>query len=62
MMIRDKPLGWALLVAVGVCLAAAGFQNAQHAPQAAKKPAAPRDRPVVIEARPGLEPQAIDLR
>jgi hypothetical protein len=60
-MIRDKPVGWALLVALGVFLAAAGFQDAQRAPQAAKKEAAPRDRPVVIEARPGLEPQAIDL-
>jgi hypothetical protein len=60
-MIRDKPLGWALLVALGVFLAAAGFQDAQRAPQAAKKKAAPRDRPVVIEARPGLEPKAIDL-
>jgi hypothetical protein len=43
MMIRDKPFGWALLIALGVCLAAAGFQDAQHAPQAAKKLAAPRD-------------------
>jgi hypothetical protein len=60
-MIRDKPLGWALLVALCVFLAAAGFQDAQRAPQAAKKKAAPRDRPVVIEARPGLEPKAIDL-
>ena len=60
-MIRDNRLGWALLIAVGMSLAAAGFQDAQHAPQAAKKSAAPRDRPVVIEATPGLEPQAIDL-
>ena len=62
-MIRHKSLGWGLLVALGVLLAAAGAgaQDAPRAPQAAKKKAAPRDRPVVIEARPGLEPQAIDL-
>jgi hypothetical protein len=60
-MIRDKRIGWALPIAVGVCLAAASFQDAQRAPQAAKKTATPRDRPVVMEARPGLEPQAIDL-
>ena len=61
MMIRDKPFVWSLLLTLGVFLAAPGFQDAQRAPQAAKKPAAPRDSPVVIEARPGLEPQAIDL-
>ncbi|MGH8065483.1 MAG: DUF2092 domain-containing protein [Candidatus Entotheonellia bacterium] len=60
-MIRNKPFGWALLIALGVFLAAPGFQDAQRAPQAAKKTAAPRDKPIVIEARPGLEPQAIDL-
>ena len=56
-MIRDKRIGWALPIAVGVCLAAASFQDAQRAPQAARKTAAPRDRPVVMEARPGLEPR-----
>jgi hypothetical protein len=61
MMIRDKPFVWSLLVTLGVFLAAAGFQAAQRAPQAAQQKAAPRDRPVVIEARPGLEPKAIDL-
>jgi hypothetical protein len=61
MMIRDKPFVWALLVALGIFLAAPGFQDTQRAPQAAQKKAAPRDRPAVIEARPGLEPKAIDL-
>jgi hypothetical protein len=61
MMIRDKPFVWVLLLTRGVFLAAPGFQDAQRAPQAAKKKAAPRDRPVVIEARPGLEPKAIEL-
>ena len=58
MMLRDKPFVWALLVTVGVFLATAGFQGAQHAPQAAKQMSAPRDRPVATEARPGLEPKA----
>jgi hypothetical protein len=61
MMIRDKHFVWSLLLTLGVVLAAPGFQDAQRAPQAAKKTAAPRDQPVVIEPRPGLEPQAIDL-
>jgi hypothetical protein len=61
MMIRDKPFAWGLLVMLGVFLAAASFQDPQHAPQAAKKRTAAQDRPVVIEARPGLEPKAIDL-
>jgi hypothetical protein len=60
-MIRDKLLSCALLVALGVLLAAPDFQDAQRAPQAAQKTAAPRNRPVVIEAKPGLEPQTIDL-
>jgi hypothetical protein len=60
MMIRDSPCIWALLLTLGVFLAAPGFQDAQRAPQAAKK-ATPRDRPAVIEARPGLEPKAIEL-
>jgi hypothetical protein len=61
MMIRDKPLGWVLQVAVGVCLAVPGFQDAPRAPQAAQKTGAPRNRLLEPEASPGLEPQAIDL-
>jgi hypothetical protein len=61
MMIRDKPYIWSLLLTLGMFLAAPGFQDAQRAPQAAKQKATPRDRPAVIEARPGLEPKAIDL-
>ena len=60
-MIRDKPLSWALLVALGVCLTAAGFQDAQRAPQAAQKKAAPRAKSPVTEVTPVLEPKAIDL-
>jgi hypothetical protein len=61
MMIRDKPFVWALLLTLGVFLAAPGFQDAQRAPQSAKQKAAPRDRPAVTEARPGLEPKANDI-
>jgi hypothetical protein len=60
-MIRRKPFVWALLLTLGVFLAAPGFQDAQRAPQAARKTATPRDRPAVIEAKPGLEPKAIEL-
>ena len=64
MMIRHKSLGWGLLLALGVLLAAAGAgaQDAPRAPQAAKKPAAPRDRPVVIEARPTGRHRSNDSR
>jgi hypothetical protein len=61
MMIRYKFCGRALLLAVGMALAAgANAQSAQHAPKApkaaksAKKPSAP-----AIQA--GLEPKAIDI-
>ena len=57
-MIRDKSVGWVLLVALGVFLASAG---AQRAPQAAQKKAAPRAKSAVTQVTPVLEPKAIDL-
>jgi len=62
-MIRDKSVGWVLLVATGVLMVAVGAATAgaQHTPQAAKKKAASRDQPVVTEVTPVLEPKAIDL-
>src|SRR5262245_14918210 len=61
MMIRDKPFVCALLVALGVFLAAPGFQDAQRVAQAAQKKAAPLAKSAVTEVTPGLEPKAIDL-
>ena len=63
MMVRDKFFGWALPIAMGVLLVAsgAGAVDAQRAPQAAKKKAAPRGSPAAPEAEPALEPRAIDL-
>jgi hypothetical protein len=63
MMVRDKFFGWALLVAMGVLLAAsgAGAADTQRAPQAAKKKAAPKGSPVAPEAVPALEPKAVEL-
>jgi hypothetical protein len=53
MMVRDKPFGWALLLAWGVLLGGAGA-GCQQAPQEAREPAAPSAAPV-------LEPKALDL-
>jgi hypothetical protein len=62
-MIRDKSIGWALLLASGVLLAAAGAGYAQSGPQAANKKTAARAKTPVTEAKPAieLEPKAIDL-
>jgi hypothetical protein len=57
-MIRDKSVGWALLVAMAVLLATAG---AQRGAQAAQKKSAPRPKAPVSEVAPMLEPRAIEL-
>jgi hypothetical protein len=57
-MIRGKSVGWALLVAFAVLLAPMGVERG---PQAAQKKKAPRDKPVVTETTPVLEPRAIEL-
>ncbi|MGH8065158.1 MAG: DUF2092 domain-containing protein [Candidatus Entotheonellia bacterium] len=63
MMVRYKSFGWALLLALGLLLAAsgAGVADTQRAPQAAKKKAASRGSPVAPAAEPVLEPQAIEI-
>lgn len=62
-MSRDKSLGWALPLAWGVILVTlgAGAADALCAPQAPKKKVAPPNKPVTTEARPGLEPKAIEI-
>ena len=60
MMIRNKSIGWVLLLALGVLLA---IPNAQGKPQATKKkgkPAAAEASPAP-EATPSLEPKAIEV-
>src|SRR5438445_244668 len=57
-MIRNTSLGWALLLACGVLLVAA---DAQNSPQAAKKKTVPPKKSVSSEARPALEPKAIEI-
>jgi hypothetical protein len=63
-MIRDKSLRYALLLALGVCLATSGHaQQPQPAPQAAKpaKPAkAARKAPAPV-VEPVLEPKAMEI-
>jgi len=60
-MTRDKFFTfftWALLFASGVLLAASVAQ-AQSAPQATMKTAAPTSKPVATDSRPALEPKAL---
>ena len=59
-MIRNKSIGWVLLLALGVLLA---IPNAQGKPQAAKKKvkAAAAEASPAPEPSPSLEPKAIDI-
>jgi hypothetical protein len=57
MIIRDKSIGWALLIIFGILVCAA---EAQDAPQASKKKTPPK-KSVPTETRPALEPKAIDI-
>ncbi len=59
-MIRNKSIGWVLLVALGVLLA---IPNAQSKPQAAKKKvkAAAAEASPAPEPSPALEPKAIEI-
>ena len=59
-MIRNKSIGWVLLLALGVLLA---IPNAQGKPQAAKKKvkAAAVEASPAPEASPALEPKAIEI-
>jgi hypothetical protein len=63
MMVQDKVFGWALLIAMGVLLAAAwaGAADTKRAPQAGKKQAAPKGSLSAPEAAPALESRALDL-
>jgi len=61
MTFRDKSHGWALLLALGVILSAAGAAEAQSVPQATKKKAAPPKKPATTETKPVLEPKAIEI-
>jgi len=60
MMVRNKSIGWVLLLALGVLLA---IPNAQGKPQAAKKKvkAAAVEASPAPEASPALEPKAIEI-
>ena len=60
MMIRNKSIGWVLLLALGVLLA---IPNAQGKPQAAKKKAkhVAAEASPAPEASPALEPKAIEI-
>ena len=60
MMIRNKSIGWVLLLALGVLLA---IPNAQGKPQAAKKKAkhVAVEASPAPEASPALEPKAIEI-
>src|SRR5881275_3791208 len=59
-MIRNKSIGWVLLLALGVLLA---IPNAQGKPQAAKKKAkhVAAEASPAPEASPALEPKAIEI-
>ena len=59
-MIRNKSIGWVLLLALGVLLA---IPNSQGKPQAAKKKvkAAAAEASPAPEPSPSLEPKAIDI-
>jgi hypothetical protein len=63
MMIRDKSVGWAPLLAFAVVLGVPGAGYAQSAPHAAKKGSAQRAAPPKAGAKPAieLEPKAIDI-
>src|SRR5262245_25582327 len=61
MMMRNKFLGCALLLALGVCLATSGHtQPSQHTPQAAK-PAKASKKTAAPAVAPVLEPKALEL-
>jgi hypothetical protein len=60
-MIRDKSLRYALLLALGVCLATSGYaQQPQHAPRAAK-PAKSSKKAAAPAIEPVLEPKAMEI-
>jgi hypothetical protein len=60
-MIRDKSLRYALLLALGVCLATSGqAQQPQPAPQAAKSAKAPK-KAAAPAVEPVLEPKALEI-
>ena len=60
-MIRNTSLRYALLLALGVCLATSGHaQPPQHAPQAAK-PAKASKKAAAPDVAPVLEPKAIEI-
>ena len=61
-MIRGKSLGWALLLALGVCLgvADAPAQDAQKAPLASKS-TKPPGKAAAPALKPVIEPRAIDI-
>jgi hypothetical protein len=60
MMIRNKSIGWVLLLALGVLLAIPNAQGKQQAAKKKAKPAAAEATPAP-EATPSLEPKAIEI-
>jgi hypothetical protein len=59
-MIRDKSLQYALLLALGLCLATSGHAQPQHAAQATK-PAKAAKKAATPVVEPVLEPKALEI-
>ena len=63
MMIRNRILGWAVVMALGLLVATANAQTPPQSskPPATKKKAVPAKKPVVTQPKPDLEPKAVEI-